>query len=257
MTIQINFVEWQSIAPYYDLYFGDRTKDIPFWISIATQFGSPVLELACGTGRLMLPIAEAGNQITGLDISASMLNEANRKRSLAEGSVQKNMTLILGDACRFQIPDKRFKMIMSPWGLPAVSRMEQSSFMHSVRSNLLPGGHFILDVINTADGKIDKQHFGIQGFKQFPQERTTILRQVYSQKFSKTRLHHQLFVWDITSSGNHKRIVTQRVEYMYSKQDLESLLSRHGFILDEEYGDYDRRPWSKESARLLIICHKK
>ncbi|HUD19164.1 MAG TPA: class I SAM-dependent methyltransferase [Patescibacteria group bacterium] len=257
MKAYTNLIEWQNIAPYYDLYFRDRTEDIAFWVSTANRFGSPVLELACGTGRLTLPIAGAGIQITGLDISRAMLQEAKRKCKTAKPAIRENITLQFGDATKFTIPKTRFNAVFCPWGFPAATRQEQSSLMRSVRSSLLPGGHFILDVYNNTNIKNDERHFGVYEHKQFPKEKLTILRQVYSQKIAKTRLHHQLFIWDIaTNNGENRRLISQRIEYMYAKSELEFLLHQYGFIIDDEYGDYDRRPWSKRSPRIIIVSHK-
>lgn len=64
---------------YYDYQYKDFNEDIPFWIKQARKYGEPVLELACGTGRITIPIAKEGIKIVGLDISQPMLAEAKKK----------------------------------------------------------------------------------------------------------------------------------------------------------------------------------
>jgi ubiquinone/menaquinone biosynthesis C-methylase UbiE len=64
---------------HYDLQCKDFTEDIAFWIRQARKYGGPILELACGIGRITLPLAKEGFKITGLDIAESMLAEAEKK----------------------------------------------------------------------------------------------------------------------------------------------------------------------------------
>lgn len=63
----------------YDSLFGGSGADIAFWIDFLTEFGGPVLELACGTGKYLVPASAAGLDLVGLDISEAMLTEAHRK----------------------------------------------------------------------------------------------------------------------------------------------------------------------------------
>ncbi len=64
---------------HYDLTNRDIVEDIPFYLNQVRKYGEPVLELACGTGRITIPLAEQGIQITGLDITDSMLAQAKKK----------------------------------------------------------------------------------------------------------------------------------------------------------------------------------
>src|SRR6187401_1868218 len=64
--------EYVDFAEYYDCDHA-VTEDVPFYLQLARQCGSPVLELACGTGRVLIPLARAGFELHGIDISANML----------------------------------------------------------------------------------------------------------------------------------------------------------------------------------------
>ncbi|MFX5761047.1 class I SAM-dependent methyltransferase, partial [Acinetobacter baumannii] len=66
-------------ADFYDQEFTNRAHDASFFIEQAKQADGPVLEVACGTGRITLPIARAGVDITGLDVMRSMLDRARQK----------------------------------------------------------------------------------------------------------------------------------------------------------------------------------
>ena len=64
-----------------------RIDDIRFWVDQAGRYRGPILELAVGTGRIAIPLAEAGFAVTGIDMSDSMLNRAKQKCADASVSV--------------------------------------------------------------------------------------------------------------------------------------------------------------------------
>ena len=81
------------IADYYDEspIVRGRTRDVAFYRDAVHEYGDPVLELGCGTGRITLALAEAGHRVTGLDISERMLERCNQKRAaLPTGNARTN-----------------------------------------------------------------------------------------------------------------------------------------------------------------------
>ena len=97
---------YADIAAYYDLapiYQSRLDKD--FYLARAREAAGAVLELGCGTGRILAPIAEAGVDITGLDASQAMLDIC-RSRTTAP--------LVLGDMCRFDL-GRQFALITIPF----------------------------------------------------------------------------------------------------------------------------------------------
>ena len=79
---------YDQIARYYDLLHGDLTEDIEFVIRLAEKSGGPVLELGCGTGRLLLPLVRIGQKTTGLDNSEEMLAVAKAKVASERAAVR-------------------------------------------------------------------------------------------------------------------------------------------------------------------------
>jgi SAM-dependent methyltransferase len=88
----------------YDAFYGDSRPQIAsmvaFYESVARKVGGPVLELACGTGRIALPLAKAGLHVTGVDRSEAMLTIARRKLAALSASVQERLALISPDLRR-------------------------------------------------------------------------------------------------------------------------------------------------------------
>ena len=104
---------YQILSRFYDLEYNEKVDDIPFYINLAKQTGSPVLECGCGTGRILIPIASAGIQIVGIDLSEEMLNIAMTK--IQRKKVQSRVQLIKNDMTRIRsklVRTKRFSLII-------------------------------------------------------------------------------------------------------------------------------------------------
>src|SRR2546425_8282842 len=99
--------EYGFVAEFYDhvALYRDR-QDVSFYVEAAKESGGPVLEVGCGTGRVLIPTARAGIDIVGLDFSTHML-EVCRERLKAEPSaVQSRVQLVPGDMRNFRLPRK-------------------------------------------------------------------------------------------------------------------------------------------------------
>jgi cyclopropane fatty-acyl-phospholipid synthase-like methyltransferase len=141
--------------------------DVDFWLGEAARTDGPLLELGCGTGRVTIPLAARGCQITGLDISDSMLRRARSKAADA-GVVA---TWILGDMRGFEL-DRQFAMIFCPFGtFNHLRRDDVAQCLSAAREHLLPGGHFALDTFNSSDSD-NALCDDVQGFSSFTRSET-------------------------------------------------------------------------------------
>jgi SAM-dependent methyltransferase len=123
--------------------------DTKFYLGLARSLGDRVLELGCGTGRVAIPLAEAGLQVTGLDLSRGMLAEARRKAELLQSDASGRLTLVEGDMANFDlaaefdlvvIPARAFAFLLAPEA--------QRSCLARVRACLRPGGGLAIDVFD-------------------------------------------------------------------------------------------------------------
>src|SRR5260370_2383741 len=96
------------IADYYDEspIVKGRTQDVSFYRDAAREFGDPVLELGCGTGRITMALAEAGKRITGLDLSERMLERAVKKRATLLVEARERVHLVQGNMAGLATPDR-------------------------------------------------------------------------------------------------------------------------------------------------------
>ncbi len=127
---------YDKTARFYDLQYEEIREDIPFYIEYAQKQGSPILELGCGTGRVLIPTAEAGLEIWGLDISEGMLNVARSKIETLDREVVSRITLRRGDMGNFSLP-KRFNLIIIPFRsfLILTTKGDQENALRCIRKH--------------------------------------------------------------------------------------------------------------------------
>lgn len=139
-----------DISPYdawadiYDAVFSYVVDDIPFYLEEAKRSGGAVLELGCGTGRVAIPIAQAGIDVVGLDSSPAMLERARQKRDAVGAS---NLTLMQADMSDFDLPH-RFSLVIIPFRglLSLLSVEDEVRTLTNIRRHLAPGGKFAFDI---------------------------------------------------------------------------------------------------------------
>jgi len=91
-----HILTYDPLAMYYDLFY-PKDEDVNFYLEAAKDAGEKVLELCCGTGRLLIPLAKHGFEVTGVDLSSKMLSIARKKISQLGPLVQQKIRLINGD----------------------------------------------------------------------------------------------------------------------------------------------------------------
>jgi SAM-dependent methyltransferase len=107
---------YHVIAKYYDGAYAAKLDlvDLPFYLDLAEQNGGPVLEIACGTGRVLLPIARKGIEICGVDNSLPMLEVLHRNLAREPQEVCQRITVHEGDMRTFRL-NRKFPLVMIPF----------------------------------------------------------------------------------------------------------------------------------------------
>ena len=228
-----------------------QRDDIPFWIAQSHDYGPRVLELACGTGRITIPIALSGVAIDGLDFSQSMLQLA-RERAMADGAT---ITFHHGDIR--QLPfDAGYDFIFLPTGtfMHLLTRTDAEAFLSGVRRALTPSGVLALDVHNPT----------MTWLKALPLPTTPKER-----SFQHRRPHERISVTTTDEYYADRQIITQRHQYifvdgtmrestvvlkLYFPVELQWLLHYNGFRIEQVYGGYGREPFSAQSVRQIILA---
>ncbi|MDF1501033.1 MAG: class I SAM-dependent methyltransferase [Anaerolineales bacterium] len=262
--IDFSYADYEFVAEFYDhvLPYRDR-PDIRFYREQALINGGPVLELGCGTGRVLIPIARSGIQITGVDLSDHMLSVCRQRLQEEDGQVRSNVELIEGDMRTVEV-GARFNLVTSPFRafqhlltVEAQIRTIRNAFSH-----LQPGGHFILDVFNPSLNALTDDNHG----EQFGQEPEFVLpdgsRVVRSHRIVERDLIDQIssveLIYNVADpDGHQERLVHAfKMRHLF-RFELEHLVARCGFEVEEVYGDFDRKPYGAVYPGELIFIARK
>lgn len=139
----------EALARLYDLDLVDDPGDLDLYLALAGRADGPILELAVGTGRLAIPLAEAGYRVTGVDLDAAMLARARRHAGSAQAGAAERLTLVEADLVGLRLPEAgtfglAFIALNSLLVLP--SRAAQRAAIRTLADHLAPGGLAVADI---------------------------------------------------------------------------------------------------------------
>jgi len=247
--------DYDLIAPFYDLEHARFDEDVNLYINFAELCNGPLLELACGSGRLLVPLACEGYELTGVDNSRSMLNLA--QHALEEAGVAEQCTLLQENMSAVQLGQK-FRMAFIALGSfgHVCTRQEQRQTLAVVHNHLTVGSRFILDISN-ADVRYMEQLSG-QVLHQgtWKREDGALLSHFVSPASSPTKHLLELthFYEEHLQGEAVKRTVATTHLYLFEKNEVELLLEEAGFEIKDVFGDYEFNPFEHESPRMIFIA---
>jgi SAM-dependent methyltransferase len=250
-----------SIAEFYDstLVYLER-KDVEFYAAEARAAGGPVLELGCGTGRVLLPTARAGVEITGLDASANMLERCRARLAAEAEDVRGRATLVRGDLADFDL-GRQFALITIPFRpfQHLLTVDQQFGCLRAVRRHLAAGGRLIFDVFHVDPASVYDTAW-MEEKEDAPAARLPdgriVRRTVRIAAFHRAaQINDVEFCWYVTHPGGRREEIRWRVGLRYYYRfELEHLLARAGLRVAELYGNYDRSAFKEESPDMIFVA---
>lgn len=253
---------YNTIAHYYDLTHADLRDDVAYVLALAVESGGAVLELGCGSGRLLLPLARAGVAITGVDNSAGMVARAREKLAGEETAVQSKVTLIEGDMTALALPETaRFALAIVPYNtLLHLTPQQAAAMLRGVKGVLGENGRLFIDLINPSAiaNTPDDPTLTLENCFTDPETGNTVLQLASNRLDDAAQTLHVTWIYDATPPGGgpiHRTIAQGAYHYLYPHQ-LELLLQEAGFRLLSLAGDYDNSPYTEDSPRLLLLAEK-
>ena len=236
----------------YHAHHSQYKEDLPFWINLAKKQGGPVLELGCGTGRVLLPLAQAGFHTVGLDNNLGMLRFL---RTLQDPALQPAPLFFAADLTDFHLA-QRFPLVLLPCNTWSVLDAEKRhKALRRITQHLSPGGIFAASMPNpeflrnlpiNSDADVDE----------------TMLHPVtgnpvqISSSWQRTRRYFTV-TWHydhLFPNGEIERLTVQsRHDLTAAEAYLDELLQA-GMHIQAVFGEYDGSPADRWSTNLIFVA---
>jgi SAM-dependent methyltransferase len=244
----------RTTARFYDAAYERNAQvagDIAFYRSLAREGGGPVLELGCGTGRVLLPLAADGFPCTGLDASRHMLDAIRAKSTFP------NLRLVHAPMQRFDLGGDRFGLIFSAFR--AFQHMytveDQLACLTCARRHLAPGGRLAFDVFAPRLARMALAEEPENVELRFEHAGESVARYVSVSRDLAAQVQTVRFRYERSAGG--KVVGNEHVSFQmrwFWRFELEHLLARAGFSDVAIFGDYDRRPVAADTPAFIVVA---
>ena len=252
------------VAELYDYIPGYAGRpDLDFYLEYAHAAGGKILELGCGTGRLLIPIAAAGYEIVGLDLSEHMLARCREKLARQPAAVQARARTLQGDMTAFDLGET-YALITVPFRafqhlLPVE---EQLACLRCAHEHLDRGGKLILDLFQvnlrylvdpaSAEEKQDFSGVALPGGR-------TLRRTHRVAGWHRAAQYNDIeMIYYVAHADGHTERLVQAFPFRYFfRYEVQHMLARCGYRVAELFGDFDRRPLRDDSPEMIFVAEKR
>ena len=221
----------------------------------AGRMGHPVLELACGTGRLTIPIAQSGVEIVGLDLSASMLAHARTKAKAAGVEIE----FVEGDCRSFDL-GRKFGLIFMAFN--SMQHLHDyaslAALFANVRKHLAEDGRFVFDVFNpkleilarsSEDRRLEREYQDPEGSGTMAFEHNATYDD--ASQVSHIQCHF------VRRGANGEEVEVREEELhlrSFFPQELDLLVRSQGFEIVEKFGNFERKAFGRGDPKQVVVC---
>ena len=250
--------DFDIFARFYDPDLGDLDADLQMYQQFAARCDAPILELGCGTGRVLIPLARQGYRITGIDASAAMLDRAREK--VAVEALHERVTLVEQEMGELEL-EERFNLAFA--ALNSFAHLhttdDQLAALARIRHHLNPGGLLVLDMFNPDLARLldTSGQVALARVMDGPGEDQRTMR-FYTDEVDLGRqiIHTTYIVDEIDAEGQVRRTLFPfSLRYVF-RYELELLLRHAGFEVEAFYGSYDLEPFSGQSEKLIAVARR-
>jgi SAM-dependent methyltransferase len=245
----------EDLARLYDAFpFED---DVPFYLELAARQGPRVLELGCGTGRLLEPLARAGCEVVGIDSSPHMLSLARSKLDV-DGHLSSRCRLVEGDIRDFDVGERFDLGIIAVRSLSYLtSREDQQAALARARDHLRPGGLLAIDLLHPRLAWLSESpgrlHHDL--VQRLPSGEVLTRTECVVTTDLATQLRVIRSTYDLVDRDGmvRRRLVEWPLRFIY-RYEGELLLEAAGFEVEDVYGGYRREPLASDSSVMMLLA---
>lgn len=250
---------FNRFARFYDQDYRDYDVDIQCILDLAQECGDPLLEIGCGTGRVLLPLVASGHNVTGIDISSDLLDVARTK--LQRTDLSGSASLHEADMRSFALPQQTytFAFCVSNTLMHCITQEDQLAVLRNVAHHLQPGGLLLLDLFNPDLPRL----LAVEGVSELADEwrdeRTgnQVLKWSVRRVDMAEQLQETTFIYEeIAADGAvHRTVCPFLLRYLWRGEG-ELMLAAAGFQVEAVWGDFDGEPYASDSDHLIFVATK-
>jgi SAM-dependent methyltransferase len=251
--------EAQAFARLYDVDMVEDPGDLDLYLALAARTGGPVLELAVGTGRVAVPLAAAGHEVTGIDRDRAMLDRARRRAQVAGAEARLDLRVADINGLRLERTDFRMAFIALNTLLLLASRDAQRAAVGALAAHLAPGGVAAVDVwlptgpdLARFDGRI-----GLEYHRPDPDSGRLVVKTASAVHDPATGTVELTTIYEEGDPGSpaDRWLRTDRLR-LVSADELGSFAEDAGLEVEVVAGGFDLEPIGPGSERAIVVATK-
>ncbi len=250
---------FDRFAPFYDNDYRNYSDDIQLVVDLAQDSGETALELGCGTGRVLIPLAATGCRVTGVDSSPALLALAQRKAE--QMGVTARVLLSQDDLRSFALAETGFDFAfcVSNTLMHLTTQADQLAALRTAHRHLRPGGRLLLDLFNP-----DIPHLtAITGEQELAdrwedaERGATVLKWIVRRVDVARQLQETTFVYEsVYADGRvEKAVLPFLLRFLWPSEGA-LLLEKAGFRVEDVWGDCDGNAYASDSEHLIFLASK-
>jgi SAM-dependent methyltransferase len=250
---------YDTMARFYDAENADMVVDLALYGELAHECGDPVLDMGCGTGRVMLFLAQHGHRVVGVDPSAAMLARGRAKLDRLP-ALKPRVTMLAGDALHTPLAE-RFALIIVPYNtfMHFPDLATQLAVLAHLGALLTDDGQLVIDIPSAGEAYATQDNSGLVLERMFtePESGHLVMQHSVSTIDRAEQLLHVTWIYDeIRGDGAvHRTLAPLVLRYVFPGE-MQLMLRAAGLELLAFYGDYDRQPLVDGSPRMLTLARR-
>jgi SAM-dependent methyltransferase len=251
-------------AKYYDEAYAtlEDLRDLQFYLGMARRTSGPVLELACGTGGVLLPIAQQGVRIDGVDSSPAMLDQLQQKLAREPRQVRELAAISLGDLHSYR-SERRYALVIIPFRplQHMYNVKDQLAALNTAAFHLAPSGLLAFDVFyprfeSLLEG-VGEERLELQWTQK--NDPATVVRR-YLRKESVDKINQNFSAQFIYRTYHNDKLIKEETAPLkmsyYTYPHLRALFLLAGLKIVEEYGSCEKAPLDNYSKEMVFVLQR-
>jgi SAM-dependent methyltransferase len=250
---------FDAFARYYDADYRDYVDDIDLILTLAAETGGPILELGCGTGRLLAPLAAEHHDVTGVDVSSALLAIARAKlAALAHSGRQE---LIQADMRTYDLPrkDYGFAFCTSNTLMHLTTPQDQLAALRNTHRHLRRGAALLVDLFNPDVMRL-VQIDGMQEYVDRWQDESSgaqVVKWAVRTVDWAQQLQETIFIYEeMLPDGSSRRTACPFTLRFLWRNEAELMLQAAGFVVEHVWGDFDGSDYDAAGDHLILLARK-